>query len=370
MVACRTGRPNFVKILVDGNADQSVRNVRGENIMHAVLEDTPSPHRLAPLIKHLDADLVAHLMVQRNNLSENGLTPLHYWVCKATGASTQSIRNYQTSRYSRYYNYRSEPTMEYEDPAAIKLLNILLKAARGEGLELLNGPGDTPLHTAIMQDATSIARTLINFNPRLLNRENAVGRTPAEMAHDRLIAERLSKPDTIENRSGEVFSGLPQRSPASFVKKEGEEEPSPEQVASKLSEVGLSGVYKPAYLRSILDLLGEGTSKSAYLLVKEVKLRVMWDICSTAMERFPSQRRLVSLNEANDVAKRLADSYTASRYFTVSTYGADGEEKHVDDYATVQLGNRKRYAWTVPEYKGKESGWRKCPECEHYHEED
>ncbi len=46
------------------------------------------------------------------------------------------------------------------------------------------------------------------------------------------------------------------------------------------------------------------------------------------MEKNPDRRRLVSLGEANDVAKRLGESYSSSRYFSIQARGEDEEEEN------------------------------------------
>jgi hypothetical protein len=79
---------------------------------------------------------------------------------------------------------------------------------------------------------------------------------------------------------------------------------------------------------------------------------VLWDLCRTAMQKHPGSRRLVSLNEANDVAKRLGEKYSASRYFSVQARvddeDDDGEEKEANntiDFAVQEMKSRLGWAW-------------------------
>jgi ankyrin repeat protein len=87
----------------------------------------------------------------------------------------------------RHYWY-SAPALPYEkrERDALDVLQLLLELSGpdGNGLEMLNGAGDTCLHTAIMHHHVAVAKALIDFKPSLLYRENAVGRTPAEVAYD------------------------------------------------------------------------------------------------------------------------------------------------------------------------------------------
>jgi hypothetical protein len=59
-------------------------------------------------------------------------------------------------------------------------------------LGLISGNGDTPLHTTVKNNNLGLTRIILQHDPSLLNREDAVGRTPFEMAEDTALA-RLSE---------------------------------------------------------------------------------------------------------------------------------------------------------------------------------
>ncbi len=64
-------------------------------------------------------------------------------------------------------------------------MQTLLDYSRDAELDILDGKGDTPLHSLIAKKAdVAVIRTLLDVNPQLLHHENAVGRTPAEVARD------------------------------------------------------------------------------------------------------------------------------------------------------------------------------------------
>jgi hypothetical protein len=84
--------------------------------------------------------------------------------------------------------------------------------------------------------------------------------------------------------------------------------------------------------------------------------RVLWDFCRTAIQKYPGNRRLVTLNEANDVAKRLGEKYSASRYFSVQARVEDGEDDSDEkennttvDYAVKVMNSRLSRAWHIQE---------------------
>jgi hypothetical protein len=80
------------------------------------------------------------------------------------------------------------------------------------------------------------------------------------------------------------------------------------------------------------------------------------------MQKYPGNRRLVTLNEANDVAKRLGEKYSASRYFSVQARIEDGEDDSEEkennttvDYAVKVMNVRLSRAWHVEEEEVVES---------------
>ncbi|TVY16658.1 Uncharacterized protein LARI1_G004592 [Lachnellula arida] len=144
-------------------------------------------------------------------------------------------------------------------------LAILAKHSSGEDLEMINGEGDLPLHVAIKKGWSTITSYLLSLNPSLLYRENSTGRTPLEMSRDKWIASCAENPPTIYTRHQGTCDSVTQKSAPSFVKKDED---------------------KPAD-----------------------SVKRTWDICAKADEEASNdmkKRRLVSLLEANEVARRVA----------------------------------------------------------------
>ncbi|KAF7562776.1 hypothetical protein G7046_g1351 [Stylonectria norvegica] len=356
LVACRLGRTDYVKILIDGNADQSTRNSKGENIIHAALEKSPQAHQLRVLLDLLDADLRSHLFLHRRNLQENGTTPLHTWVSQACGG--QTYHNYGFNRgYSRGGYFGHNPKPYDREKEAVAALKLLLEYSKGDELEMLNGAGETCLHTAVMHNMVSLVHVLVNFRPRLLCRENAVGRTPAEVAHDRVTGEKFGKPSNLLAKTAHGLEELLTRKPEDFATEAHLRNKSSDEMSKLLGRFGLSGYYKKETISNILTTLGIQYSYRGPALSDDAKKYIIWDICSTAMEKHPEKRRLVSLNEANDVARRLGEKYSASRYFNTHTrvenenddenQEDEEEDKTKMDFATQQLNARLGQAWKI-----------------------
>ncbi|KAF4472702.1 ankyrin repeat [Fusarium albosuccineum] len=350
MVACRLGRTEYVKTLLAANADQSVRNHKGENIIHAALAGNPEADQLRELLDLLDPSLRSHLFLQRKNLHENGTTPLHSWVSQASGVQPDNVNRY--NRYNYYYNRSDSKPYNNREKEVVRMLQLLLEYSKGEELEMLNGAGDTCLHTAIMYDMLSLAHVLVSFRPRLLYRENAVGRTPAELARDRLTGQKFAKPSSLKLDKHNQALTVINKKPGYFAAEANPEAQTEEQRRELLASVGLGDSYSPHDASQILRSMG-ATRNGGHKKLDDITIKaVMWDLCRTAMEKNPENRRLVSLNEANDVAKRLGEKYSASRYFSIQARGededgedAEDKEDKTTDFATQQLNSRQRSAW-------------------------
>ena len=320
MTAFWLGRTEFAKILIDAGADQSVRNKKGENILHLALENKPKASQLQPLIDLIDKDLLQHLFLTRSSLHESGTTPLHAFVSAVTTSQTQYYYSYQRS-YKKKEHW-------------LATLDLLLSCSKGVELEMLNGAGDTCLHTAVMQSSEPMVEALVRFKPRLLYRENAVGRTSAEVARDKVTSGKFQQPSTLEVPStSNSVSSIVNKSPESFVGKD----------SDSSSDKSTSDDEK----------------------TNETNVEKVWRVCLEAMKANPDKRRLVSLNEANDVAKRLGEKYNSSRYFSIQARGEDddveeeqpeqeeGEKKadeeknarDVIDFSVTTRGTKTSTAW-------------------------
>ncbi|KAF4337053.1 ankyrin repeat [Fusarium beomiforme] len=358
MVACRLGRIDAVKILLVANADQSTRNQKGENILHAAVERNPKANQLRELLDLLDSGLRSHLFLQRKNLNENGTTPLHAWISQASGVplgadNRNNYRRYNGSGYSKpYFDQEKE---------LVRMLKLLLEYSKGEELEMLNGAGDTCLHTAIMTDMIAAVRILVDFKPSLVYRENAVGRTPAELAHDQLTSQKFSMPDKPSLRDRNRIPDILRKNLEEFVE-EAVTDAHPTEQARSLETLGLSDSYKPNEVPLILASMGVEKKRSSKKLEPRIIDLVLWDLCRTTMKRHPGKRRLVSLNEANDVAKRLGEKYSASRYFSIQARvddeETDPEERQAGttvDFAVQEMKSRLSQAWTTKRRPGSDS---------------
>jgi hypothetical protein len=127
---------------------------------------------------------------------------------------------------------------------------------------------------AVKQGLSSITSFLLSLNPSLLYRENATGRTPLEMSREIYIASCVGEPPKISSGYGQYYPGrhdyssIINQAASTFVVPKA---PKPEETKKRTWEICAS------VDKEMLEEGGEGKRK----------------------------RRLVSLFEANEVAKRV-----------------------------------------------------------------
>lgn len=243
-------RLEAAKVLLAAGADQTARDADGNNILHLLL--CPINNRLyneknlKDFLDLIDKRLIPSLLTQRSSAEPGSLTPLARW-----------------ARISSSYSSISGESHE-------EVLRIMLDFAAPTSnvdLELLDGSGQTLLHYAVTTKKEAWMSILLDRRPDLMYRENSVGRTPFELAEDAYIAGCVSKePSPISTPS--YFNRHPD--PPSIIDREPEE-------------------YAPEHERE-----------------KKVDAESIWRLCREYMAKKPEKRKLVSLMDANEVARRLA----------------------------------------------------------------
>ena len=279
-----------VKALIVAGANKMTRNAKGENVLHTVLTNFPHLNFLRNVILLIEPGLVKPLLLERCGGEDPGsLTPL-----------AQLIRHNSVHR---------------ED--ACDILELLLGYSGGKDLEMLDGAGDYPLHYLVRKNHTKLAKYIIDYNPNLLSMENATGQTPQDVANTSYLRWRMDNPPAIINSNPCYYlychgepAGILERSPNEFIKPE-------EKGGDRLTD----------------DALG------------------MWKMCNQmAAATGINKRRLVSLYDANEIAKRLASAQQKRakaneargrlRYEDSSSVG-DAKEK--EDPVSQRMGDCERF---------------------------
>lgn len=176
------------------------------------------------------------------------MTPLAFWLAAASSA-----------RYG-YYGSLNRAKLVPE------ILSIMLEHGGAEALTMMDGSGQFPLHQAIKCSYTGLVKLMLAHDPALLTRENAMGQTPYELAEGLFVRDCAKGNPNIR---ADHYRKLEDRKPEEFVN----------QDAKKSEE--------------------EEEEKN--------EVRATWKVCREYAMRDPRPRKLVSVNEAREVAKRLAE---------------------------------------------------------------
>lgn len=353
LLACSFGRIDSIKQLIKAGADQSTKNHSGENILHVLLAQGAPICGVEAVFKLLDPELRSQLFMQRTNLVSGGNTPLQQWM-------------------SRLGQHNNSEAFSREN----RMLKMILKFSGGKELNQLNSGGESCLHWAVMTSRINMVQALVDFNPELLVRENAVGRTPAEVAHEKVLSKTFERPNSYYryNNDDSGVAELIRQHPDHFHSTDTKSSAQQKDDLLRLQEsTSLRDEYEPKILARLLVILGvENVGPHDNKVPDDnVRRQVTWDICRTTLAKSENRRRLVSLNEANDVARRLGESHSQSRYFSVESRQdedaepADQDDSKKEDYVSSLESSAGR--WILP-VAGDQPP--KCIVCESNHAAD
>ncbi|CAI6337715.1 unnamed protein product [Periconia digitata] len=280
-IAFQGRRLDAAKILVEAGADQSTRTKEGCNILHLLLpsfDSTDDFSDLKSFLDLIDKRLLPSLLTERSWRDPGSLTPIISYM-----------------RFSSFQTHAQEAEM------LRFLLTYAAESTNNEHLELLDATGDTPLHYLVKEKQQHLIPVVLESRPDLLFRENSVGRTPYELAEDIFVSSNVSNAPSVGKPNRWSNDALEDK-PVDDFKEDKEEEP---------------------------------TAESIWRLCKEWLSKIRGD---GSGEGGKEKRVLVSLEEANEVAKRLAAR--KRRAARTNTYEHrddenDGDDDENDDEVTV-----------------------------------
>ncbi|TKA65886.1 hypothetical protein B0A49_10217 [Cryomyces minteri] len=287
------------KQLIEAGADQTCRDYKGNNLLHALLcgirnDPRVKPQGLRRMLSLLDPRLRESLATERSSADPGSTTPLARWMYLFNDSDHSSYHGrYGRRHHLTHAQYNNSNDAERADVLAL-LLSFSADAGNSE-LEMLNGEGDTPLHVAVRYSLPNFAKLISQKKPALLFRENAVGRTPIEIAQDSFLsAERFANPPSLPHPRNSS-NAITARAPESFVHNE-------------LKDV-------------------KSDREKVYAVCTEVR-QEMWG--NNANDVGP-KRKLVSLFEANEIAKRLASKKSGRDHVQKTESKQAGQERQEEE---------------------------------------
>ncbi|CZT02079.1 related to ankyrin [Rhynchosporium agropyri] len=181
VLACE---PDVISILLTAGANQRLRDKAGRNVVHHMLAPkndlrvNTSVKNLEEMIILFEKHAVKDMILERCTERPGALTPLAYYMAKNQG--------------------------KHRKPDIVSALSHF---SNGEDLTMINGEGDLPLHTAVKQGMSQLTSFLLSLNPSLLYRENAIGRTPFEMAREIFTSSQVEDPISMPSANISYHAG-------------------------------------------------------------------------------------------------------------------------------------------------------------------
>lgn len=272
-LACSLHRTSYARILIAGGANQSTRDSDSHNLMHLLLISIENAicekaEDIASLVSILDPQLVPLMLVQR--AGDGSMTPLARWLQSSYSAATWDTQNPAFKETCDRMASMTRLLMSYDE------------SSNQKQLEILDGSGNAAVHVAVKYGYPTVLETMLDRRPDLLHRENATGCTTLELAVDSWINQTTRTPRQLP---GSRHDRVPEW----------------DLVVDRPSRCFIKG-HDP-----------------------RTRWEMMYQICQDRSQRPPGKRRLVTLFEANEVAKRLTVDNRWSKRL------ARGGRNHVSD---------------------------------------
>ena len=291
------------KLLLENGADPYLRDKHARNILHDCFQNagrdkTGQTEKIKELFSLLSSQTVTDLLMQRSTISHGSHTPISAFL-------SDNPRN----------------------PDLAEILTLTSSYTKGLDLELMNASGELPIHHAVRLKQTRIVRHLLSHRPTLLYIENAVGITPLELVNDAFLRFQLS--GNCQWRSGRatVRGGRAARRAwyggyqdnGFMLKKRGQYPQG--HIAKQTGYITLPEIDPEFFLE---ESKGQGEDEEEdsddLLSAHEVCTKIARTIAQEAETEAATaentkiatiievpKRKLVTLHEANEMVKRLAE---------------------------------------------------------------
>lgn len=251
--AVRLGRVYAIRALLKAGADQLSRNEKGENvvsmIMSTQLYTTDNVELLPSILRMFDSELVTEMLLQRDTS-----TPV-YGHISMTPLARALVTN--------------QPCQN-----AINMCQYVFDYTDGKDVAVLDGAGNYIIHYLARSDREVLVKYLIDQRPEILYWENATGQTPVDVAQTAYLRSIIENPPKLpEPRRYDVTT----QHYGSYQAQEQEGQ----QAVDHLLE---------------LDAEDASQRSGAWRMNR---------LMQKLMVKYPGKRKLVSVLDANEVAKRL-----------------------------------------------------------------
>lgn len=239
-----TGRTSAAETLISAGADQTTRDSTSKNLIHLSLV---SISKTSPTNV---SDFRALLALIDKRLFPSLFTER----CRDGPGGLTPLAYWLAS-------IATSPWASADAKLVPEVLSIMLEFGGDEALEMMDGSGQFPLHQAVKHSYSELVRLMLAHHPQLLARENAMGQTPLELAESLYIRDCTRRNPDIRRSD-----------------------------------------YRTLVNRQCEDFVGDESG-----LEEKNDVRRTWKICRDCAKENPRARKLISVSEAREVARRLAE---------------------------------------------------------------
>lgn len=256
--AFKLRRIGAARALIQAGANQVARNDKGENVLHILSRVLPHDKTESGLldgaISLLDSKLVSGMLMEKASSQEPSVTPLALLL---------------------QHNRRND---------AFESCKTIFRFSGGRDLEVLNGAGDYVLHYLVRDGRENLVKDLVDYRPEMLHWENATGMTPLDVAETKYLRDLIDHPPRVQDiRHTRFASG-------------------PIEALDSQSDENETRIH-PAALTELDALIADDDKQN--LDGRGASWR-MYHLLRTLATKYKGKRKLVSVLDANEVAKRLA----------------------------------------------------------------
>lgn len=317
-LACTRRSKDVIAALISMGAKVRSRDATGRNMIHHLIcppgdntawtIESEKKNSFSSFLSLFDKRDVKEMLLERDIL---GYTPFAFWQWQGHNKTGEAANS----------STIPEVVSSYTD---------------GQHLTIMNSVGDFPIHVAIKQGRPLHVREFLSQTPQTLGYENATGITALELAQDKLQSATVeglkmtAKSRGRDWRNQETYTGLVAKDWREFE---------PKAVKSE----DFKGTLKAKLFKGDIQEL------QAHRWVLEECLEVAEKV---EAEGASLKRRLVSLGEANEIARRMLVAQkkeeVPSIYQHYYNASADEGSTKVDwDEIVTAMTNRALQGWTL-----------------------
>jgi hypothetical protein len=174
-VACKTARPEIIKLLLDSGADARKKDGHGKNMMHYIIAKHHGHGDGSCLKTRIDIFNPRHVEEMLLEADRDGCLP-------------------------RQFHGMDRPELE-----------LVTEFCSGKDLRIMSPQGEYPLHLAVKNADLGLAKHVLEHVPQQVGWENATGITPLEMVEMKIKTKIAREPHSLNPHTATTIMKISRR---------------------------------------------------------------------------------------------------------------------------------------------------------------